>query len=1127
MLTGNDIGVGANGLTLLGNQGAGIDINAGANNRIGTDGSGIDDAADRNIIGANSVAGIDISNSGSNNNVVAGNYIGVGSDGATPVGNGLYGVAIDGGQFNRIGVLTNNPDEGNVIANTSGDGVFLGDPGTDNNIIAGNIIGLAADGVTAAPNTGEGILIYAGPSYNRIGTYDNAAANAAQRNIISGNTGSGIELYTTGTATVGNTIAGNYIGTDENGTSAVPNRQGGVFVRAGVTSTVIGTAGGVTNSLARNVISGNNGFGVDIDPTFGTAGMYTLLSGNFIGTTPDGLTALPNAGDGVVINNSNNNVIGVPGAGSFRPHGDFSTDTGPQSVAVGDFNGDGIPDLVTANTYSGYYGSTVSVLLGNGDGSFGTETSYSVGTNPFTGNNVVPDAVAIGDLNGDGKPDIITANTDGSVSVLLGNGDGTFQAAQVVPVGLDLTGIAVGDFTGVSGEVDVAVSDHLQGVGGGFALLRNFTPASGGNNASFAHVDSVTSADGYDAITMGDFNGDGKADIAAVSTVDSKVTVVLGNTADSLAGNDFSTSNLTSGDTHPTGITVGDFRGNGTIDLATTDDIFRFSVLQGQGDGTFNSAVVYYYNTSIGYNSTTLFHGITAGDFSGDGKDDLAIATSSAITGDPSLTIIPNQGDGTFGVTTRAFTYGTSANGYSPVAADFNGDGTTDLAVVNPSISTVSIYLGNRVSSYEGNVISGNQLNGVDIAGSSSSNTVAGNLIGPNVNGQQILNGSNGADGVALDNGTSDNRIGVSGDGIDPTLERNVISGNTGPGVVISLSTNNTVAGNYIGTDSTGQTPLANPQGVLLQAGASDNLIGVNPTDFGAETEGNVIAGNTDNNIFLGDGTTTTGNVIAGNFVGTNMDGQLAIGNSLNGPNIELSEVSGNTIGGTSSLERNVISGGSEAGVEIDGNGTVLLPGTESMYPLTSDVNDSVGSNNGTFISASQNNTPSFATSDGLTGLQLNGTDAYVSVGNVFDAGFNSFSIEGWVELASLPATSAAIVAKGLGNGGPGYGLFRTSSTGEISFTVSDGTVTDTTAGGSIPLLADGKFHHIAGVYDSVNDTIAVYLDGQFDGELFTNGMLGSPDNTLDFTIGAAEDTNGAPDPVLQRSHQRFDRAAV
>ena len=103
------------------------------------------------------------------------------------------------------------------------------------------------------------------------------------------------------------------------------------------------------------------------------------------------------------------------GDGTFGPKSDYGTGSYPHSVAIGDLNGDGKPDLATANTVS----FTVSVLLGNGDGTFGPKNDYGTGSNPYS--------VAIGDLNGDGKPDLAVANENSStVSVLLGNGDGAF-----------------------------------------------------------------------------------------------------------------------------------------------------------------------------------------------------------------------------------------------------------------------------------------------------------------------------------------------------------------------------------------------------------------------------------------------------------------------------------------------------------------------------------------------------------------------------------------------------------------------------------------------------------------------------------------------------------------------------
>src|SRR3989442_975233 len=129
---------------------------------------------------------------------------------------------------------------------------------------------------------------------------------------------------------------------------------------------------------------------------------------------------------------------------SFIARGDFAVGPNPRPVAVGDFNGDGRPDLAVANNYS----NDVSVLLGNGDGTFQPAQSYVVGN--------YPGSVAVGDFNGDGRPDLAVTNAiSNTVSVLLGNGDGTFQPAQSFAAGLNPYSVAVGDFNG-DGRPDLA-----------------------------------------------------------------------------------------------------------------------------------------------------------------------------------------------------------------------------------------------------------------------------------------------------------------------------------------------------------------------------------------------------------------------------------------------------------------------------------------------------------------------------------------------------------------------------------------------------------------------------------------------------------------------------------------------
>ena len=133
---------------------------------------------------------------------------------------------------------------------------------------------------------------------------------------------------------------------------------------------------------------------------------------------------------------------------TFTGPTDFAVGDSPNSVAVGDFNGDGDPDLVVANEF----GESVSVLLGGAGGGFGAATNIATGGFPF--------AVAVGDFNGDGDPDLAVADAfDGVISVLLGSAGGTFTGPTNFPAGSFPAAVAVGDFNG-DGDPDLAVADQ-------------------------------------------------------------------------------------------------------------------------------------------------------------------------------------------------------------------------------------------------------------------------------------------------------------------------------------------------------------------------------------------------------------------------------------------------------------------------------------------------------------------------------------------------------------------------------------------------------------------------------------------------------------------------------------------
>jgi hypothetical protein len=199
------------------------------------------------------------------------------------------------------------------------------------------------------------------------------------------------------------------------------------------------------------------------------------------------------------------------GDGTFGAAQKFPVGSYPQSVAVGDFNGDGKLDLAVANTGPRpFTDSSVSVLLGNGDGSFQAAQKFPVGS--------YPQSVAVGDFNGDGRLDLAVASGN-VVSVLLGKGDGTFQAAQNFPAGSSPSSVAVGDVNG-DGVPDLVVTSGTQ--------LSDFITASGtvrvllgkgdGTFRAFpaGHV-SYVPGDFVNSVAVGDFNGDGWLDVVTAN----------------------------------------------------------------------------------------------------------------------------------------------------------------------------------------------------------------------------------------------------------------------------------------------------------------------------------------------------------------------------------------------------------------------------------------------------------------------------------------------------------------------------------------------------------------------------------------------------------------------------------
>jgi len=291
-------------------------------------------------------------------------------------------------------------------------------------------------------------------------------------------------------------------------------------------------------------------------------------------------------------------------------------------IAAGDFNGDGKLDLATAN------GHTVSILLGNGDGTFAAPTDFTTGT--------AAERIAVGDFNGDGKLDLVTANPQGNnISILLGKGAGVFGSHVDFATGLKPTMVVVGDFNG-DGKEDIAVP----------ALQSDAVSILLGNgDGTFAPRTDFSTGRGPASLAKGDFNGDGVLDLVTANTLEDSVSILLGK-GDGTFGprTDLETiMRLTSGDWDQ--ITVADFNADGKLDFLTTVNPVRVSILNaalalrlGNGDGTFGS------NFQVG--RLVFPSGIAAGDFNADGRIDLAIPDTvddgvSIFLQGPALTLDP------------------------------------------------------------------------------------------------------------------------------------------------------------------------------------------------------------------------------------------------------------------------------------------------------------------------------------------------------------------------------------------------------------------------------------------------------------------------------------------------------
>jgi uncharacterized repeat protein (TIGR01451 family) len=435
-------------------------------------------------------------------------------------------------------------------------------------------------------------------------------------------------------------------------------------------------------------------------------------------------------------NRASNNVTILPGTGSgtFGAATSFAVGANPTSVAIGDFNGDGKSDLAAANRAS----ANVSILLNAFCPPTVTAINPTSGSNAggtvvtITGTNFVVGATTVA-FGGSAGTSVSCASItqctatspagSGTVDVTVTTAGGTSatspadQFTYFVPVPVvtsinpstgptaggtvvTITGsnfvigpatISFGATAGTSATCSSTTLCTATSPAGSGTVSVRVTAASGtsANTAAddFTYTAPATACTTFSpatnfsagtnpfSVAIGDFNGDGKSDLAVANQFSDNVSILLGTGAGTFGA----ATNFAVG-TDPRSVAIGDFNGDGKSDLAVANQASNnVSILLGTGTGTFGAAT----NLTAGANPTF----VAIGDFNGDGKSDLATANQNS----GNVSILLGTGTGTFGAATN-FTVGTTPS--SVAIGDFNGDGKSDLAVANFSSNNVSILLG-------------------------------------------------------------------------------------------------------------------------------------------------------------------------------------------------------------------------------------------------------------------------------------------------------------------------------------------------------------------------------------------------------------------------------------------------
>lgn len=804
----------------------------------------------------------------------------------------------------------------------------------------------------------QGGLGYSGPPLIVItGTASSGLTITSGNNTVCGlvisgfvSNGANNGILLSGAAAANNWIYGNYIGTDASGTSDWGNAGAGIRLELRANHNLIGTNGdGVNDSAERNLISGNDTFGINITGAdYGTGADYNIVAGNIIGTDITGSFGLPNSSDpsrgAVYINSADNNRIGTDGDGNGFDANEENLISGNIGAGV-QVGGDSTYTVIAGNRIGtnaagtadlGNTGDGVALLYGTAHNRVGTDT------------NGVADDAERNIISGNDKFGVQIHDNYVQYNMVAGNYIGT-DISGVLPVGNTLAGVNFGGTSNnnlIGGTTAASNVIAFNGYGitmSGFgsdpynnAIRRNriFSNTNLGIDLSYWTYpgDGITPNDGSPDADLGPNRLQNFPVLSNASPVSVQGTLTSApNKAyeiDLYANQTCHSSGYGQGEIYLTTITVNtDASGTASFNASFPYVTIGYSFTATATDPNGNTSEFSACQVIPGFT-------VTNADDSGAGSLRQAILDANAR---PGLDYIGFDIPGT-GVHTIALTSilpvitdpividgttqpGANCASWPPtlkIEIKDNGTGMTS------SDSLMALSGGNSV--VRGLVINEFPARGLSLL--SDNNVVECNFIGPDVTGTQRLVSLDVTPvGIHVEAGAKHNRIGTNGDGIADNAERNLISGNRYGVEIWGTGTDyNVIAGNYIGTDVTGTLPLPNvshigdPVGaqIYIALGAQHNLIGTNSDGTADEAERNVLSSDDLTSAVYVDGNNTNYNTIAGNYIGTDVTGSLPLGNGVG--ITFMNGASNNLVGGNGTNASNVIAYNQQQGIVVFSN---------------------------------------------------------------------------------------------------------------------------------------------------------------------------------------------------------------